>query len=59
MVDNLSIAFDIFPIRMLTALLVDEILLQMFMKHSTNFIRLLFNEEMIHILKLNLGKWQR
>ena len=44
--DNLSIAIDVDPLRFLTLLSVDEILLPTYMKGPTNFRGLLFNVEM-------------
>ena len=50
---NLSIAVRVFPMHMLTWLLVDEILLLRYMNWSTNFRGLTFNKEMAPIcLKL-------
>ena len=46
MVINLSIVVHALPIHVLTLLTVGEILLPRYMKRSTNFYDLLFNEEM-------------
>ena len=46
MIDNLLISVQIFFMRMLTSLSVDEILLPRYVNWSTNFRGLLFNDEM-------------
>ena len=46
MIDNLSIAVQVLPMRLLTSLSVDEILLPAYMNWFTNFCSLPINEEM-------------
>ena len=51
MVDNLLIMVHVLPMRMLTSLSVDEILLPRYMNRFTNFRDLPFNEMISSLLK--------